>query len=267
MPAKQVLRTVHDAVFRDRTYVARHGFEEGYRLVGRMPWFQRPLTDPAAIREHRYFAGLALAGKVAYDVGANEGSHTLALRRRTGATGRVYAFEPEPGSFARLTRVVALNGLSNVAVFAVALGDETGVGRLVLPARGSDAELAATLDPALQAMLGNGATGAEIEVPVIRLDEWVQEMDLAAPDFMKIDVEGLEAAVLDGAIETIAAARPALFIEIHGADPDAKTANAAAVLGRLAPLGYRFRHLESGAQVPPDAPERVAVGHVICEPL
>jgi FkbM family methyltransferase len=263
MPAKQVLRTVHDAVFRDRPYVARHGFEEGYRLVGRMPWFQRPLTDPAAIREHQYFAGLALAGKVAYDVGANEGSHTLALRRRTGATGRVYAFEPEPGSFARLTRVVALNRLSNVAVFAVALG----VGRLVLPARASEAELAATLDPALQAMLGDAGTGSEIEVPVIRLDEWVREMDLAAPDFMKIDVEGLEAAVLDGAMETIAAARPALFIEIHGADRDAKTANAAAVLGRLAPLGYRFRHLESGARVPLEAPERIAVGHVICEPL
>ena len=268
MPAaKQVLRTVHDAVFRDRTYVARHGFEEGYRLVGRMPWFQRPLTDPAAIREHDYFAGLSLAGKVAYDVGANEGSHALALRRRTGAAGRVYAFEPEPGAFARLTRVLALNRLSNVAAFAVALSDETGVGRLALPAGEAEAELAATLDPDLQAMLGDAGTGTELEVPMIRLDEWVRLMDLAPPDFMKVNVEGLEVAVLDGAVNTIAAARPTLFVEIHGADARGKTANAAGVLDRLAPLGYRFHHLESGAEVPPDAPHRIAVGHVICEPL
>jgi FkbM family methyltransferase len=267
MPAaKQVLRTVHDAVFRDRAYVARHGFEEGYRLVGRMPWFQRPLTDPAAIREHEYFAGLSLAGGVAYDIGANEGSHTLALRRRTGAAGRVYAFEPEPGCFARLARVVALNRLANVAVFAVALSDETGVGRLALPADGAAAELAATIDPDLRAMIGDDGTAAEIEVPMIRLDEWIREMELAPPDFMKIDVEGLEVAVLDGAADTIAAARPTLFVEIHGADAPGKTAHAAGVLDRLAPLGYRFRHLESGAQVTPETPERAAVGHLICEP-
>ncbi len=265
MPAKQVLRSVHDVVFRDHVYTARHGFEEGYRLVGRMPWLQRPLSDPAAIVEHQYFAGLELAGRVAYDVGANDGSHTLALRRRVGEAGRVYAFEPEPESFARLTRVVALNRLANVAVFALALGDETGVARMAVPTVGSGVELAATLDPELQGSLGPERTAIEIEVPVMRLDEWASEMDLAPPDFVKIDVEGLEVAVLDGAADTIASARPQLFIEIHGADGEGKTANARGVIERLAPLGYRFRHLESGAEVTPDAPERAAVGHLVCE--
>jgi hypothetical protein len=91
-------------------------------------------------------------------------------------------------------------------------------------------------------------------------------MELPPPDFMKIDVEGLETAVLDGAADTIEGARPQLFVEIHGADPAGKTASARGVLERLAPLGYRFRHLESGAEVPAGAPERASTGHLICEP-
>ena len=50
-----------------------------------------------------------------------------------GDAGGVYAFEPEPDSFARLARVLALNRLSNVSAFAVALGDETGVVRIDRP--------------------------------------------------------------------------------------------------------------------------------------
>ena len=266
MPVKQLLRRTHDAAFRDHVYVARHGLQEGYRLVGRMRWLQRPLSDPAAILECEFFARLPLAGKVAYDVGAHAGSHTLALRRRVGDAGAVYAFEPEPGTFARLARVLALNRLSNVAAFAVALGDETGVARMAVPAEGSGVELSATMDPELQSMLGEARTGAEIAVPVVRLDQWAREMKLAPPDFMKIDVEGLETAVLDGAADTIESARPQLFVEIHGADPEGKTANARGVLERLAPLGYRFRHLESGAEVAVGTPERASVGHLICEP-
>lgn len=266
MQAKQVLRAAHDTVFRDRVYEAQHGWYAGYRLVGRMPWFQKPPSDPDAIRELQYFADLPLDGRVAYDIGANEGSHTFALRRRTGANGHVYAFEPEPASFARLTRVVALNRLANVSVFALALGDVTGVARMALPADGSKAEMAATLDPALQSMLGSAGTEMEMEVPVMRLDDWRREMELPPPDFMKIDVEGFEVAVIEGSAETLSAARPTLFVEIHGPDAEGKTANARGVLERLAPLGYRFRHLETGIEVPASEPHRAAVGHLICEP-
>ena len=257
---------MHEAAFCDHVYVARHGLEKGYRLVGRMPWLQRPLSDPAEILECEFFDRLPLAGRVAYDVGAHTGSHTLALRRRVGDAGGVYAFEPEPDSFARLARVLALNRLSNVSAFAVALGDETGVVRMTVPADGSDAELAATIDPALRSMLGDAETASEIAVPVVRLDLWAREMELAPPDFMKIDVEGLETAVLDGAADTTERARPQLFVEIHAAEAEGKTANARGVLERLAPLGYRFRHLESGAEVQAGAPEQASVGHLICEP-
>jgi hypothetical protein len=101
----------------------------------------------------------------------------------------------------------------------------------------------------------------------MRLDDWRSAMRLPPPDFMKIDVEGYEVAVLDGASETLSSSRPTLFVEIHGADPAGKTANARGVLERLAPLDYRFRHLESGEEVSVSAPERAAVGHLICEPV
>ncbi|MGQ0537307.1 MAG: FkbM family methyltransferase, partial [Gemmatimonadaceae bacterium] len=86
---------------------------------------------------------------------------------------------------------------------------------------------------------------------------------LPAPDLVKIDVEGMELAVLQGMRATVAARRPRVYIEMHGATQDAKEANARAVVAELWSQGYRIlTHVESGAAIAPENATRAATGHL-----
>ena len=62
-------------------------------------------------------------GKAVWDVGANVGLYTLPSARAVGPTGRVYAFEPMPRNLGLLRRHLAMNRLSNVEIYDVAVGD------------------------------------------------------------------------------------------------------------------------------------------------
>jgi FkbM family methyltransferase len=72
-------------------------------------------------------------------------------------------------------------------------------------------------------------------VPITTLDEDVQKF--ARPDFIKIDVEGLEIAVLQGAEQTLRKHGPELFIELHGTTVANKVNNAQDVLKVLFDIG------------------------------
>jgi Methyltransferase FkbM domain len=82
------------------------------------------------------------------------------------------------------------------------------------------------------------------------------------PDFVKIDVEGLELAVLEGMAETVREAKPAIFVEIHGRNLEAKEANARRVIEWLHDHVYDILHVESGQTVTPDSPEIAREGHL-----
>ncbi len=66
----------------------------------------------------RLLQRLVRAGNVVADVGANIGYHTLILSRLVGPSGKVFAFEPNPLSRARLEANLAANNCCNVQVFA-----------------------------------------------------------------------------------------------------------------------------------------------------
>jgi FkbM family methyltransferase len=248
------------AAFRGYVRRERHGWFAGAKVRGRVPKPQRPPTSPATLREIAHFRGLALPGKVAYDIGANTGSHVWRLAHAVGPTGRVFAFEPVPGPFGALDDLVRLNDLHQVTLFAVAIGDRAGLAELVLPDDASDQ--AGSIDPRLT---GRG-DGRRLSVPVFPLDEWVQRLDLPDPDFVKVDVEGFEAAVLRGARGVLKRARPRLFIEIHGGDASGKSRNARDVLHFLHELDYTARHFESGRTLTPADAGHAREGHIIGDP-
>lgn len=165
------------------------------------------------------FCKLVKPGDVVYDVGAHFGYYTLLASKLVGAQGRALAFEPSPPNLARLYRHVELNRCSNVQVLELAVSDREGV---------------AHFETRTGSGLGHLAADGPVEVKVTRLDALE---GYPRPNVMKIDVEGAEVAVLQGAASLLTAAKPIIFLSLHGDDLKK------ACLEILAGYGYTFQDI------------------------
>jgi FkbM family methyltransferase len=231
------------------TYKIRHGLATGMRRrggLGFVPW------GPPETGETRFLRALDLGGKVVYDIGAFEGLLTMFFSR---SARHVIAWEPNPESRRRLLTNLSLNRLSNVLVRDVGLSDATGEAVLVydplMPG-------AASAGGEVARQIRDGATSlAEVGMRVATLDEEVGRQSLPPPDFIKIDVEGMELSVLLGARRTIEAHRPQIYIELHGAEAEDKRRNARDVVSLLWNWGYRdLIHVETGKALTPETTDR-----------
>lgn len=160
-------------------------------------------------------------GAVVIDAGANLGGLTLFFARAVGGSGRVYAFEPQRVIFQTLCANMALNSLVNVYAVQAALGDRQGSINIDTP------------DYTRENNFGGMALGewhAGEAVPLMRIDE----LALARCDLIKIDVEGMEEAVLRGAQATIARHRPLLYVENDRAE------KVASLINCIAAMSYRM---------------------------
>lgn len=159
-----------------------------YRLVPIL--YRRQEPELARIRE------FVPAGRNAIDVGGWLGPWTRELSRRVP---QVTTVEPQPDLAAFLRRVVP----NNVTIVEAAVSSEAGRAKLSLPEQRQGANALASLN-------GDLSTAAVIhEVEVIRLDD----LDVVDIGFVKIDVEGHERAVIDGAVDLIRRDRPTLLLE------------------------------------------------------
>jgi FkbM family methyltransferase len=137
----------------------------------------------------------------AIDVGANDGSYVHYLRRHARC---VIAFEPMP-SLAGALRAKFRHG---VDVRPIALSDRVGTVELHMPVvDGVTVTGCSTVSPTASATYPDHRA---VAVPMATLDS-VYEGDVG---FIKIDVEGHEQAVLDGALQTIRRCRPRLLVEV-----------------------------------------------------
>jgi FkbM family methyltransferase len=199
-----------------------------------------------------------LAARVVYDIGAFHGMHTLFFATRVGALGQVVAFEPNPASYERTVRNVALNAFGNVTVLPIAVG--AGPGELTF-AWHTD-PITASAEAEIRAEMG--ADVQTFRARVTSVDEEIEARDLPRPDFVKIDVEGLELDVLRGMRRILAENTPDVFVELHGAGLERKKATSAAVAKLLLDGGHRILHVETGATVA-DPAESPPEGHLFAE--
>lgn len=140
-------------------------------------------------------------GMVAFDVGANVGFFTLLASRIVGASGSVVSFEPLSENLGALRRHIAINGVTNVKVVAAAVSDSCGHERF-----------AVAPDPAMGSLSEDGP----VVVATVALDDLVHRGEIPAPGFLKIDVEGAELRVLEGAREVLSAGHPPVVVSAHG---------------------------------------------------
>jgi FkbM family methyltransferase len=159
------------------------------------------------------------ADRTAVDVGANRGIYSYALSR---VASRVEAFEPNPA----LARFVGRMLGRRARVHAVALSDRAGTATLHVPS--TDAGVSLHL---LGSLTNVHVTRdiAEVEVALATLDGF----DFADVGFIKIDVEGSEREVIEGAARTIARDRPNLLVELLNHPHRDPRAEVAEIAGRF----------------------------------
>lgn len=171
------------------------------------------------------------------DVGANIGYFSCLFGKLAGPTGKVTAIEPEPQNRQLLQSNISNNRLTNVTVHGCAVGARDGTARMGLYKHANRGR---------HSLVDLESCKRFIDVPVRRLDDLVREAGVKSWALMKLDVEGYESFVFDGAAETLARTE-ALAMEYAptywkkaGIDP-------AAVFQRLASRFshiYRFQGLE-----------------------
>jgi FkbM family methyltransferase len=163
-------------------------------------------------------------GDVVFDIGANAGYFTLLASRLVGPEGRVVAFEPLPRALELLRRHVELNAVENVQVVDAAVSSRDGE--------------ALFRDDSLT--MGRLTDDGDIRVRLVALDGLCAAGELPVPDVLKIDVEGAELDVLEGARTLLAERHPALLVSTHG------RASHEACCAFLSAAGYRHELIDSG---------------------
>lgn len=153
--------------------------------------------------EFRRLPQLCRAGALMLDVGANRGVYSY-LARRHGM--RVVALEPNPA----LAQFIRLWSSGSVRVVEAAASNRSGIAHLVIPVMaGRELDGLASLAPSHGTVPGRSLT-----VRTVRLDDLLaQEPELQDVALMKIDVEGHELEVLEGARRLLETCRPTLIVE------------------------------------------------------
>jgi FkbM family methyltransferase len=178
---------------------------------------------------------LVQPGTTAIDIGCSIGFYAAEMAR---SAGKVIAFEANP-AVAQFARTVAPR---NVEVINVALSSAPGRATLRMPRspKGDTVDELATIEAGSTTHASNTAS---IDVELKRLDDF----SIANCSFIKIDVEGHEEAVLDGAARLITSQRPVLMIEL---DESLNQGALARLREHYAALGYRGFFLSHGTLRP-----------------
>jgi FkbM family methyltransferase len=207
------------------------------------------LQDPEQLKVYfyghyheRYEAGLVARlledDDVFWDIGANVGYFTLVAATALAGRGQIIAFEPGKNAYARLTENIALNPYQNIKTYPLAVSDREG--EAVLHVSGDIADSSASLF-----VTGGDQAGDEV-CRTVALDQFLTAAGLRPPTLIKLDAEGAELAVLQGAQGLIAQATPMFLMEMEEKNLQAAGASKAAIQQFLTGYGYRAAHLNKG---------------------
>lgn len=159
----------------------------------------------------RYFAEVIRQGDTVIDIGANLGYYTMLAADLVGPEGRVIAIEPNPEVFRRLSASIAINGFeprTSARNVAIAKPDETGSRAFFVPT-GEPKNGRFVGDNEDPALLANHGSVSEVELGHIDPDAFVRV------DFIKIDVEGAELAVLENLRPVLEKFQPKVVCEVN----------------------------------------------------
>lgn len=152
------------------------------------------------------FKEMAKTSKVFFDVGANIGYFSF-LVKQMSPQAKVYSFEPLPKNIEAYKKNRELNNFASMELQEVCVADKAGDTEFLIP-------------PSEESGWGRMAhrdlfSGEKIQRSVVTLDQFCENHDITGVDLMKIDVEGYEFKVLQGAQKLIETQRPRICIELN----------------------------------------------------
>lgn len=177
------------------------------------------------------------------DIGANIGAVTLNLAKKVYPSGKIFSFEPSPLNFKRASKNISLNNFSNIKLINQGLGNKKATAFLY------------NVNPTNRGMLrllpedeqNNSFEKEAVEIDT--LDSSMKTFSMPKPDFIKIDVEGFEYKVLQGAYDTLSNHKPTLFIELDDNNLREQKSSATELILYLKQFGYLIINSETNKEI------------------
>ena len=166
-----------------------------------------------------------------YDVGANIGTHTLAVAKKFQDSVTVRAFEAQRQIYYMLCGTVAINGLRNVHCHNLAIGGYSGSLDVRLPEYSEHQNFGGFELMSIDKSDNEDMKKNDIEsIKVVTLDHFKEEVN-----FLKMDIEGMEESALIGSINLLNKFKPVCFIEIFKSNED----NIFKIFKKLGYIGFK----------------------------
>ena len=199
---------------------------------------------------------LCKSGAIIIDIGTNIGYVLLNFARIAGNRGVVFGFEPNPITYNKCMKNISLNDFSNIKVFNMALGNESKEKILIVP-------YSRNMGGAYLTSTNSSDGGTKVAMNM--LDSFVMENQISKIDLIKIDVEGFEFNVLNGAKESIKKYKPILFIEIDDNLLQRQGITVKELIEFISTFGYFIVKADTGEEITKDYNFKNVHFDIICQ--
>jgi FkbM family methyltransferase len=214
-------------------------------LVGNSEVDHRILFGDFELAETQFMQRYLRPGMTVLDIGAHHGYYSLLAAAAVGSRGAVHSFEPSPREFAQLNRNVARNRCSNVSIHNVALGPDEGRVTLYEASGCHDGFNSLRRQESIKDV-------SPVEVSMVALDQFLKERAICSVDFIKMDVEGAELSIFEGASQLLVAeSRPVVLAEVSDLRTKAWGYRAKEILSHLLDRGYEWHSLTGSGSLRP----------------
>jgi FkbM family methyltransferase len=199
-----------------------------------------------------YLPTFVHSGQTVIDVGGNHGLYTFHLSHLVGPAGRVHTFEPMPPNVQILSYTIKRHRLSNVVLHAQACGRQAETATFSVPLKQGV--------PMLW-IARQGSEGLTFSCEIVKLDDVIFDK----VSFLKIDVEGAELFVLQGAKRILLESRPVILFEALEQTQEYGY-HQQEVFDFLAAAGYHFYAANGGGEALEVRPGFSDVRNYFCVP-
>lgn len=147
-------------------------------------------------------------GMTCFDIGANIGYYTLLESKKVEDEGKIIAIEPSPINFKLLQKNIQNENVTNVELYQIAGGDHDGTIKFFLDPHSNLSRIISNEEKVPE-------NGEIVEVPIKKLDSFLETSAINTLDFIRMDVEGYEFNILEGMKDTIKKFKPMIQMEVH----------------------------------------------------